>query len=275
MLLANLPQETNEDAVVFCLERSHQLTDLYLPLNRANSSKELLFNTLLQMTARKETPENLRATLVKYTPQHIHSKESISLVQGWLERGYVYLPGKPEDRITDLNKRQARELLKGLCPVRDTSVLTQEQKMSLVDKVLGTDKTDLAEEARVYCQAALPDEQAKKDAWALILNQQQPDQGQPKLSKKMREEVIKAFNRPNQLDLTAQFVDGYFGQLHQFYQNNIYKLFVSFFYQILPRKGEISDAHVEKLKDLLAHARTDAGAGGEASFRKVLSDGVE
>ena len=103
LLLQNLPHETNEDAVIFALEQSHQLTDLFLPLNRANSSKELLFNTLLQMVGRKEMPENLKNTLVKYTSQHIHSKESISLVQGWLEKGYVYQPGKPEQNITDLN----------------------------------------------------------------------------------------------------------------------------------------------------------------------------
>lgn len=273
MLLANLPHETSEQAFVFGLDKSHQLTDLYLPLDRANSSKELLFNTFLELVARKDIPENLRATIIKFTPQHIHSEESISLVQGWLERGYIYLPGKPEERIVALNKRQGRELLKGLCPVR---VLTPERKMSLMEKVLGSDKTDLAEETRVYCHAAMPDQEAKKAAWSLILNQNQAGQAQPKLSKKMRDEVIRAFNRPNQLDLTAPFLDeSYFSELHQFYEGNIYKLFVSFFYQMMPRRGEITDEHIQKLKNLLAHARNDPKLRGEASFRKVLSDGIE
>jgi len=47
MVVEHLPHETNEDTIVFFLEKSRLLTELYLPLNKGNSSKELLFNTLL------------------------------------------------------------------------------------------------------------------------------------------------------------------------------------------------------------------------------------
>lgn len=145
-----------------------------------------------------------------------------------------------------------------------------------MEKVLGTDKTDIAEETRLYCQAAMPDAQAKQEAWSLILNQRQPGQPQQRLSKKMRDEVIRAFNHPNQLDLTASYNELYFGQLHDFYKGNIYKLFVSFFYANLPRKGEITEGNLQKLRDLRAGADVAAGkSGGEASFKKVLSDGIE
>ena len=94
-------------------------------------------------------------------------------MQGWLQKNYVYLPTQPEKSITKLNKRQARELLKGLCPIRDATLLPEKKKQDLIQQVLGDDKTDLAEEVRIYCQAASPDELAKKRAWAQILNQGQ------------------------------------------------------------------------------------------------------
>jgi hypothetical protein len=41
-------------------------------------------------------------------------------------------------------------------------------KFALMDHVLGDDKSDESKVVRVYCEAALPDAESKKNAWEKI-----------------------------------------------------------------------------------------------------------
>jgi hypothetical protein len=59
----------------------------------------------------------------------------------------------------------------------------------LLDKILGQRKTDDAILLRIYCKAALPDANEKKEAWNELFNVKS------KLSKKQKEELIHAFSQ--------------------------------------------------------------------------------
>lgn len=73
--------------------------------------------------------------------------------------------------------------------------------MNLLNITVGEDMSLEAEKTRTYCKYAMPDAQAKMEAWALITD--------PKsnLSRKVKEEVMVAFQHVNQLDLVDNYVN--------------------------------------------------------------------
>jgi len=86
--------------------------------------------------------------------------------------------------------------LKGICPFRNETVLNKVTKLKLQKIVLKDDKSSEAEKMRLFCKYSLPEAETKAEAWKIITGKNST------LSKKMIEEVIQAFNQPNQLDLT-------------------------------------------------------------------------
>lgn len=86
----------------------------------------------------------------------------------------------------------------------------------------------------MYCKYAMPEAEAKAEAWNIITGA-----AKSTLSKKMIEEIINAFNQPNQLDLTEKYLnDLYFSQMYTFYESNVRKHFQKYFFKLMPRFGE-------------------------------------
>lgn len=79
-----------------------------------------------------------------------------------------------------------------MCTVRNETLIPKNLKMDLLNKIAGDDKSLDGEKARIYCKYAMPEEEVKKEAWQLIMNPRSD------MSRKMREEIINAFQHPNQ-----------------------------------------------------------------------------
>lgn len=107
-------------------------------------------------------------------------------------------------------------------------------------------------ETRIYCLAAMPDPESKKQAWQKIQNKESS-----KLSQKEMEEVILGFAHTDQPHLTAKYNDAFFATLHDHFRTSSYKLFKTYMHGLMPRKGEITD---DILKKLQAHLGTQAPA---------------
>jgi len=67
----------------------------------------------------------------------------------------------------NLTLSQKRNLLKGIFSI---SSIQQDAKFSLLQQTLGDDNSDESQETRIYCLAALPDAESKKQAWNKIQN---------------------------------------------------------------------------------------------------------
>jgi hypothetical protein len=55
--------------------------------------------------------------------------------------------------------------MKGICPYRNSSVLSKVTKMKLLKIVLKEDKSSEAEKLRLYCKYAMPEPEVKAEAW--------------------------------------------------------------------------------------------------------------
>ena len=65
----------------------------------------------------------------------------------------------------------------------------------------------------------------------------------------------------------------YFKVAEEFYENNAYKLFKQFFLSMMPRRGEIEDSLIQKMKQL--KPTTLAKTSHEKPFAELVEQGVE
>lgn len=133
------------------------------------------------------------------------------------------------------------------------STVSQDIKLNLLHQVLGDDKSDESTQTRIYCLAALPDAGSKQEAWNKIV------QKNSQMSAKEVEQVIQAFPQSDLPELTAKYSAAFFLNLHDMYKANSYKLFKSYFHSLMPRRGEISEEMINKLRTILASRDQSGG----------------
>lgn len=166
------------------------------------------------------------------------------LMVRWLERGQAFIQDGDETVITNLTMSNKRNILKGLCSM---SSVQQVAKLSLMQQILGDDKSDEAVQTRIYCLAAMPDPESKKDAWNKLQNADQA-----KMSQKEMEQVIFGFMSQNdQPQLTKKYEDAFFATLYEHYKTSSYNLFKHYIKTLMPRRGEITEAQLDKLRAYL------------------------
>lgn len=212
------------------LEKSTVLIADYLPSAQVNQSKEIMFDTLFKMVGTKNLTENTKNDIVGKLMYFIHSEKSIHMVRNWLETGHVGLSDLPFVQNRPLSQKQQYDLVKSVCSIRNDKLVSQKQKMDLLDKIAGKDKSLEGEKTRIFCKYAMPDLKVKEEGWKLITNPKSD------LSAKMREEIISAFQHPNQLDLVKNFTNGqYFDKFYDMFEGNSNKFFKHFYNTLMPK----------------------------------------
>ena len=118
------------------------------------------------------------------------------IVEGWIQKNYIFVPGDEDKQIMKLNQKHKMELMKGICPIQG---IDRNSKFQMLDQILGSDKSDQAIGLRIYCKASLPELAEKVEAWNELMNQQS------RMSKAQKEQLIAAFLIPGQEQITNQF----------------------------------------------------------------------
>jgi hypothetical protein len=169
------------------------------------------------------------------------------MVINWLEKGQAFfmVDGK-ESPIMNLTIGQKRNLLKGLCSL---STVQQDAKMSLLQQTIGDDKSDESMDTRIFCLAAMPDAESKKQAWIKIHNKEGN-----KMSQKEVEQLIMGFSQTDQPKITQVYSNDYFASLHDMFKTSSFHLFKSYLHGLMPRRGEITDDMIKKLQAYLSTA---------------------
>jgi hypothetical protein len=149
--------------------------------------------------------------------------------------------------------------------------LSFERVNKLLTQILGDDKSNLANEARLGCFAALPDQKVKQGVWVNLINPKS------KMSLSEKEAQIHEFNQPNQFKILQPYQDEFFGNLIHMYQTTQYKFFKSYFNSLLPRMFEIEVARIDKLisvRQEYTHLLNDKVSPNDP-FVKLITNGIE
>jgi len=110
--------------------------------------------------------------------------------------------------------------------------------------VLADDQSDIAQDAKLGCFAAIPDAKMKEQVWKEFTDPKS------KLSEKEKEAQMAHFYNFDQKDMLKPYHKMYFSNMLEMYKNNSYKFFKSYFGALLPRENEIDVKDIEKLEDI-------------------------
>lgn len=166
-LLQNLPNETTEDTVKEQMKNARGLISYFLPLDKVPQSREKMFDALLGIASKNTTSLNIKEKILENLDNFIQSEQQTQLAIQWLEKNQAFMTDAQSTPIMSLTLSQKRNLLKGIC---GKSIVQPTAKMSLLQQVLGDDKSDESIQTHIYCIAAMPDPESKKEAWNKIWN---------------------------------------------------------------------------------------------------------
>lgn len=91
--------------------------------------------------------------------------------------------------------------------LKDTAKFSQEFKKSLLEKVLGDDKSDVADHLRLTCEALGPDPKVKEKVWNELID---PNS---KMSVYDKYAYMEGFYNFNQIDIIRPYFDKFYDVL--------------------------------------------------------------
>ena len=134
--------------------------------------------------------------------------------------------------------------------------------MDLLEMTLSDDKSDIAENYRASCLAALPDPEFKAKIWQEISDIDSED------SLCMLQAKMNAFYR-NDEELTALYEEKFFDLLYEYHERSTFKKFRAFFYTMLPM-SDIKDSQIVHLVTILNETPDT-----EQMFSETVRDGID
>ena len=147
------------------------------------------------------TKEEVAKTLIKLSHGN---KENEELGQSWLLSGFIHSKEDKKTKLFELGKKSSRDLLQSLCY---SEFITIGEKQQYLDKVLGKDHSDVAQELRLGCFAAIPDAKLKEEVWKEFTN---PNS---KLSLTAKQAQMEHFTTLEQTDLLKPYQHKYFSNM--------------------------------------------------------------
>ena len=235
-VIKQLPQETVEQSIVATLTNLTVLAKYYIPEDSVRTCQEKMFTTLLDLLAR-DIPDSIKSPVVDNIFGFISHEDHVALALKWVDCGFVHPAAAADQSLFSLSKSHKHQIVTRL---HKSLVLSQEAKNALLEQVIGDDKSDLARNTRLTCQAATPTEDAKAEVWRELVDPQS------KLSLYERRAQMAGFYSWAQVDVCQPYFDKFYEALPDLSAHHTYKYIETFFYSMLPRM-RIEDRHIVKL----------------------------
>lgn len=139
------------------------LISTYIPSNYVAEKKRVMFETLFKILQRSDIEPSLRIPLVDNLFAFVSEKSHIDISLKWHETGVI--SNEQGEELFKLSAKHKQSIVKIV--FADISYPV-EFKNELINKTLGDDKSDIAENLRAACDALLPDADSKRKTWEII-----------------------------------------------------------------------------------------------------------
>lgn len=114
--------------------------------------------------------ESVKSPIVDQIFYFVKNSDHLALALQWEEKGYVFNPkDQPETNLFNLTKSHKHSILRIV--YRSKEIILSE-KENLLGKIIGDDKSDLALNTQLTCEASLPDPLIKEKIWQELINPQ-------------------------------------------------------------------------------------------------------
>ena len=122
--------------------------------------------------------------------------------------------------------------------------IDRNEKFAILDKVLADDKSELAITTRLYCKAAIPDIEDKKEVWKEII------ENPAGLTIDQRDTMIRGFVSPGQESITNSFLNEQFFSQAVVIAKNDWELVDIYFERLMPIMQPITEELIGKMEGL-------------------------
>ena len=184
----------------------------------------------------------------------------LKLAEQWLETGTIFRDAATKAEVFKLGKKHQYSILKKLF---EEPTVEHATKLALLEKVLGEDKSDIAQNTRDTCMALLPSAEGKAQVWAAITDVTSTE------SIYKRGAKMGGFYSYKQMDLISPYFDKFFEDLPKIYEKQAFKYVETFFHSLLPRM-DIKDEHIVKLLSLKLQVPDN-----NTNFANLINEGIE
>jgi len=211
---------------------------------------------LFELLNSGEAEASIVSTVVEGLIQFAQSKEQVSIISEWLVNG----------EIKDKNGEHLYKLVSGnkLFIVKvayHSNHLSQEEKSKLLELSIGADKSDIASNLRLQCDASQAEN--KEKVWGQLIDPKST------YSLSQKRALLAGFYSFNQLDLIRPYFDKFYEILPSLQQDHSQKYTEDFIFYLLPI-FEIQNHHIVKLLTIKSEV-----PDSNTTFMNTLQDSIE
>jgi len=254
------PHETSQQILSSSLMYLSALINQYMPPQMVEECKEKMFDILMTVLQKNMGDDALMTPVVDNMFSFTTSKDQVNLSLSWVDKKYIHTAAEPGKKIHDLQANNLRSICK---TVFKSPHLTNEEKMQLLEKVIGDDKSDIAKNVRIQCEASIPDPAVKEQVWKEITD---PNS---EISIKERQSKMMGFYARSQFDICKPYADKYYEELKDFDKKHSNKYVEAFMHNMRPTM-EILDSHIVKLVAIKGNVPDTSSA-----YKKQLEENIE
>ncbi len=138
------------------------LVSYYIPTQYVIEKRKVMFNVLLGLLANPHIDNSTKIPIVDNLFAFLSDLEHLNLAKLWLENGSVFQNVDTKAELFKLGTKHRYSILKKV--FEEPSIATAE-KHELLAKVIGEDKSDIAENTKETCIALIPTAENKAHIW--------------------------------------------------------------------------------------------------------------
>ena len=161
-VVKQIPYESVDQIIQVALMNLSALVSYYIPHQHVLEKKKIMFETLLNLLANESIEQTTKIPIVDNLFGFLSDLEHLQLAQQWLESGVVFKDQATKKALFTLGTRHKYSILK---KVFEEPSISTEFKNALIEKVIGDDKSDIAQNTREQCTALIPEAGTKALVW--------------------------------------------------------------------------------------------------------------
>ncbi|CAI2383377.1 unnamed protein product [Moneuplotes crassus] len=162
----NIAKEDQSMVTESVLTTAGMLVGAYVPDSKFKDVSSDMFEVLYKQVLIEER-NDLKKLFVNALFSFLHNDAHVKQAVAWLEAGHILNSHGNKIDGTDLSANQKHSIVKA---IHKKTIFSAEEKQKFLDTVLGEDKSDVATNLRLSCEALLPCAETKEKVWAKITN---------------------------------------------------------------------------------------------------------
>lgn len=257
----NLPSEDQTALFETVVQTAGMLIGAYIPDQMFEETCSTMFKFFYELLI-KEKRDKVVPTLSNALFNFLHTVEDTETAMGWIEGGNVTDKSGNKIEGAVLSKNNKFSIVQSAYAKESIELKVKEE---LLEKVLGDDKSDIANNLRLTCKTLLPDAKSKEEAWAEISDHSNT------LSSYERNAMMAGFFNRESAEILKPYYDQYVKKVEESATCGNKEFMVAFIRGSCPGFN-ITDEFIESLKKVVAQFSDDVQ---HDSFCRSLNQVIE